>query len=34
MPRSRILQPGIPRIFSQYFEMPFTIEDILAEKVR
>ena len=31
MPRSRILQPGTPRTFSQYFEMPFTIEDILAE---
>lgn len=31
MPRSRILQLGIPRTFSQYFEMPFTIEDILAE---
>ena len=31
MARSRILQPGIPRTFSQYFEMPFTIEDILAE---
>jgi hypothetical protein len=28
---SRILQPGVPRSFSQYFEMPFTIEDILAE---
>ncbi len=31
MARSRILQPGIPLTFSQYFEMPFTIEDILAE---
>ncbi len=28
---SRILQPGVPRSFSHYFDMPFTIEDILAE---
>ncbi len=28
---SRILQVGVPLIFNQYFEMPFTIEDILAE---
>jgi hypothetical protein len=31
MVSSRILQTGVPRSFSQYFEMPFTIEDILAE---
>jgi hypothetical protein len=31
MSSSRILQPGIARSFSQYFDMPFTIEDILAE---
>lgn len=31
MARSRILQPGVPCTFSQYFDSPFTIEDILAE---
>jgi hypothetical protein len=31
MSPSRILQPGVGRSFSQYFDMPFTIEDILAE---
>jgi hypothetical protein len=31
MNSARILQAGVPRNFSQYFEMPFTIEDILAE---
>ena len=31
MVASRILQAGVPQSFSQYFEMPFTIEDILAE---
>ena len=31
MVASRILQAGVPPSFSQYFEMPFTIEDILAE---
>lgn len=28
---NQILQPGVPCTFSQYFELPFTIEDILAE---
>jgi hypothetical protein len=27
----QILQPGVPRTFSQYFDLPFTIDDILAE---
>lgn len=31
MVSSRILQAGVPRSFSQYFEMPFTLDDILAE---
>lgn len=31
MVRSRILTPGQPCTFSQYFDLPFTIEDILAE---
>jgi hypothetical protein len=31
MSPSRILQAGVARSFNQYFDMPFTIEDILAE---
>ena len=31
MSRSRILKAGQPCTFSQYFDLPFTLEDILAE---
>ncbi|NEP30176.1 MULTISPECIES: hypothetical protein [Moorena] len=31
MNRRRILKAGQPYSFSQYFDLPFTLEDILAE---
>ncbi|NEQ12320.1 MAG: hypothetical protein F6K37_42760, partial [Moorea sp. SIO4E2] len=31
MNRRRILKTGQPYSFSQYFDLPFTLEDILAE---